>query len=95
MSLYEVGRLIHRFNVDDVAIARWREAPAAVLADYALDDTERQALLAGDLPALWRMGVHPLMMLHYARAQRVPMPEFYGQLRPLAGERRLASARGG
>ena len=45
------------------------------------------------MPALWRLGVHPLLMLHYARARRIPPPEMYRQIQPLAGERRLASAR--
>jgi hypothetical protein len=39
------------------------------------------------------MGVHPLLMLHYSRAHRLPMPEMYGQIKPLAGQRRLVSAR--
>jgi len=93
MSLYEVQRLIHRLNIDPAAVERFRTAPAALLQEYALDDAERAALLAGDVPALWRMGVHPLLLLHYARARRIPMPEVYRQLRPLAGERRLVSAR--
>ena len=40
------------------------------------------------------MGVHPLLMLHFARARRVPMPEIYGVLKPLEGQRKLVSARG-
>ena len=93
MSLYEVQRLIHDLNVRPLVVERFREAPEAVLAEYALDEAERTALLEGDAAALWRMGVHPLLMLHYARARRIPPPEMYRQIQPLAGERRLASAR--
>ena len=45
------------------------------------------------MAALWQMGVHPLLMLHYCRSQRIPMPEMYGKIKPLAGQRRLISAR--
>ena len=93
MSLYEVERLIHKLNVDPTAVARYREAPTAVLDEYTLDEAERAALTSGDVAALWQMGVHPLLMLHYCRSQRIPMPEMYGKIKPLAGQRRLLSAR--
>ncbi len=93
MSLYEVERLIHKLNVDPALLARYRETPTAVLDEYTLDEAERTALATGDAAALWRLGVHPLLMLHYTRAQRIPMPEMYQQIKPLAGERRLLSAR--
>jgi len=92
MSLYEVQRLIHKLNVEPGVRERFREAPEDLLAEYALEDAERAALLEGDTAALWRMGVHPLMMLHYARARRIPPPEMYKQIQPLAGERTLRSA---
>ena len=94
MSLYDVQRLIHQLNTNAALTERFREAPQTVLADYALDDAERAALVDGDVAALWTMGVHPLLMLHYARARQVPMPQFYGALKPLEGQRKLVSARG-
>lgn len=93
MSLYEVQRLIHDLNIKPEVVERFRAAPEEALAPYALAEHERAALLAGDVAALWRMGVHPLLMLHYARARRIAMSEFYEKLRPLAGERQLVSAR--
>ena len=93
MSLYEVERLIHKLNVDPAHVTRYRETPDVVLDEYALDPAERTALTSGDAAALWRLGVHPLLMLHYTRIQRLPMPQMYEQIRPLAGERRLTSAR--
>jgi hypothetical protein len=93
MSLYEVERLIHRLNVEPALVARYRETPEAVLDEYTLDDAERAALKDGDAAALWRLGVHPLLMLHYTRVQRIPMPQMYEQIRPLAGQRKLTSAR--
>ena len=93
MSLYEMQRLIHTLNVTPAQTARFREDAAAVMADYDLDDAERAALADGDTAALWRMGVHPLLMLHYCRARQIPPPEMYKQIGPLAGQRPLISAR--
>ena len=94
MGLYDVQRVIHDMNVNATLTERFRETPQAVLADYALDEPERAALVDGDIAALWTMGVHPLLMLHYARARRVAMPQFYGALKPLEGQRKMVSARG-
>ena len=95
MSLYEMHRLIHGLNVHPTLVERFRAAPTEVLAEYALDDAERTALAEGDLEGLWRMGVHPLMMLHYARTRGLLGPDFYRRLQSLTGLRRLASARAG
>jgi hypothetical protein len=93
MSLYEMQRLIHTLNVNPTVTARFREDAAAVMADYDLDDAERVALAAGDMASLWRLGVHPLLMLHYCRARQIPPPEMYKQIGPLAGQRLMVSAR--
>ncbi len=93
MSLYEVQRLIHHLNVKPGDGERLRTEPEAVLGEYDLDESERAALTTGDTAALWRLGVHPLLMLHYCRLRGIPAPEMYKQIGPLAGERRLVSTR--
>ena len=93
MSVYEVQRLIHDLNIRPGVVERFRESPDELLAEYALEDAERTALLQGDAAALWSMGVHPLLMLHYARARRMPPAEMYRQIQPLAGLRVLRSAK--
>ena len=49
MSLYDVEHVIHDMNVNAALTERFREAPQAVLADYALDESERAALVDGDV----------------------------------------------
>jgi hypothetical protein len=93
MSLYEMQRFIHALNVDPAATERFRADAVAAMAGFELDEAERAALVAGDAAALWRMGVHPLLMLHYCRARQLPPPEMYKQIRPLMGQRPLVSAR--
>jgi hypothetical protein len=92
MSLYETQRLIHTLNVDQAQTERFRADAAAVMAEYDLDETERTALAEGDAAALWSMGVHPLLMLHFCCARQIPPPEMYKQIGPLAGQRPLISA---
>jgi hypothetical protein len=91
MSLYDVQHAIHTISWDPALSARFHEAPVEALADFPLDDAERQALADGDVVALWQMGVHPLMMLHYARMKRLPAPDMYKAIGPLAGQRKLSS----
>ena len=93
MSLYGVQRAIHELNVNPALVERFRADAAAALADYPLDEAERAALVDGDLEELWRMGVHPLLMLHYVRARQIPGPELYRRIGPLKGLRHLVSAR--
>ncbi|HEY7062705.1 MAG TPA: hypothetical protein VII06_14595 [Chloroflexota bacterium] len=93
MSLYETQHLIHRLNVEPALVERFQTDPRAVLAEHDLTDAERAALADGDVVALWQMGVHPLLMLHYCRARRIPPPRMYEKIGPLAGQRRLVSAK--
>jgi len=93
MSLYETQRFIHTLNVQPAATEQFRTDAAVAMAGYDLDEAERAALTDGDAAALWRMGVHPLLMLHYCRARQIPPPEMYKQIGPLAGQRPLVSAR--
>jgi len=95
VSLYGVQRAIHELNINPAHVERFRADPTDALAEYPLDEAERTALVDGDLETLWRMGVHPLMMLHYIRARQIPGPELYRRIGPLQGLRHLVSAREG
>jgi hypothetical protein len=54
--------------------------PAKALAPLDLTDTERQALLAGDVGALYRMGINAFLMSYLARFEVVGLNvESYNQ----------------
>jgi hypothetical protein len=54
---------------------RFAQSPEAVLADYALTDAERAALLDGGFPALHQLGMHPLAQMVYGLARNPGMAE--------------------
>jgi hypothetical protein len=62
------------------------DAPAldaeALRARYGLDEAETAALVEGDVAALYRLGVHPVLLNSYARA-RVPRDRYRAALATL------------
>lgn len=67
MSIYALNKLCHRTQNDHPFRAAMREDPVAAIAPYDLTAEEREALLAGDVARLWRMGVHPFILSFLTR----------------------------
>jgi Aromatic-ring-opening dioxygenase LigAB, LigA subunit len=67
MSRYGVEEVLYRIRTDPARLQEFREDPAAALADAALTAAERAALGAGDVEALYRMGVHPFLLFELVR----------------------------
>ncbi|MBI3077847.1 MAG: hypothetical protein HYY85_12830 [Deltaproteobacteria bacterium] len=88
MSLYEVQRLFYELGVNRELHDRFQADRAAVLGGYEVTAEERAAILDLDVPRLSQMGVHPILLLQYARSQKLPTDDF---LRMLRGEGRGAS----
>ena len=67
MSVYAIDKLC-RDALHDLA---FREAlkrdPAAAIASRDLSNEEREALLAGDVPRLYRWGCHPFLLAYLTR----------------------------
>lgn len=94
MSLYSVQHAIYLLKRDKVLAERFKAAPDEVLSAWELSDAERQALRNGDFVALYRMGVHPLLLAPYSRLLGVPRPQYLAALAVAKGERRMVSALG-
>ena len=56
MSVYAVNYLCREVLRDHAFRAAMKADPAAAMAKYDLTDEERQALLAGDVAKLYRLG---------------------------------------
>jgi hypothetical protein len=54
-----------------------------LLARYELSEAEVEAILQADVGALYRLGVHPVLLNSYARA-RVPRDRYRAALAALA-----------
>jgi len=67
MSVYGVHKLLKRAQRDEALRQALQDDPEAALAPFGLSDTERRALLAGDVLGLNRMGVHGYLLQTLAR----------------------------
>lgn len=67
MSIYAVNYLCREVLRDHDFRAAMKADPAKALARLDLDEDERRALLAGDVGALFRMGVNAFLMGYLAR----------------------------
>jgi len=67
MSIFAVNHLCREVLRDHAFRAAMKSDPAKALAPLDLSDDERRALLAGDVGALYRMGVNAFLMNYLAR----------------------------
>jgi len=87
MSLHAVERLLHELNRDAARAQSFREDPQPVLAGRDMTAAERAMLTSGDVLALYRHGVHPLLLAPASRFFGLDQPAFRAALKPAIGER--------
>lgn len=87
MSLHGVERFLYELNRDPAKVDQFRRDPESMLSGRALDDAERQWLQAGDVLALYRHGVHPLLLAPASRFFGLDQQSFRDALKPAIGER--------
>jgi hypothetical protein len=81
MSVYAVNHLCREVLRDHAFRAAMKADPAAAVARYDLTAEEREALLAGDVARLYRMGVNAFLMGY------LPRFEVCGLTLPIYNER--------
>lgn len=91
MSIYELHAYLFRLKSDPAVKRALADDAKSHLAKQALEPAEREALIKGDIIALWNMGVHPLLLIPYAQAMKMSPLEYKRTLAPLAGQRRFRS----
>ena len=67
MSIFAVNHLCREVLRDHAFRAAMKADPAKALAPLDLTEEERRALVAGDVGALYRMGVNGFLMGYLAR----------------------------
>jgi len=67
MSTYAVHSLCWRIRKDEALREELRGDPRRVLARFRLSDAEREALLAGDVATLERLGAHGYLLANLGR----------------------------
>ena len=86
MSVYAVNYLCREVLRDHAFRAAMKSDPAAAIAKYDLSEAERTALLAGDVAALYRMGVNAFLMGYLPRFEvcGLTMPVYNERIRSAA-----------
>ena len=81
MSAYTLNKMLREINRDPVARQRFFEDAAAFAAGFELAAEERSAFLARDIGALYRLGVHGLILRPFTLLQQMPEPEYLRLIR--------------
>jgi hypothetical protein len=81
MSTYNLQKAIRDINRRPEARAEFESAPDAFAARYELADAEKSALLALDYGALYRLGVHGLLLRPFSLLRAVPEADYLAAIR--------------
>jgi hypothetical protein len=88
MSLHSLERLLFELNRGLVKPDELRDDPDALFANRDLSADERDWLERGDVLALYRHGVHPLLLAPASRIFGLDPQQFRDALAPAVGERK-------
>ena len=82
MSTYVLNKMIRDINRDPVRREAFFKDATAFAACYApLTDEERRAFLAKDIGALYKQGVHGLILRPFTLLHKMPEPEYLAAIR--------------
>lgn len=81
MSTYALSKLLRDVNRNPEMRERYFNDKEAFANGYALTDEERTALLALDIGAMYRFGVHGLILRPFTLLHKVPEPDYLEAIR--------------
>jgi hypothetical protein len=96
MSLYAMQKFLYDMNRGADVQRRYREAGEtrdALLAQYDLNDEEREAIRAGDIGKLYVLGCNGQLLMHFAPLLGMPWAEYIEAMRE--GVRKYGPVRAG
>jgi Aromatic-ring-opening dioxygenase LigAB, LigA subunit len=91
MSLLGISSFIYRLKNDETVRTAFESRSDAAFEGFELTQDEKTALRDGDVVALYRLGVHPLLLAPFSRYAGIPRPKYQAALAPLKGLRQLRS----
>lgn len=89
MSLTTTQAVLFRIKNDPAAREAFKADRAQFVAQFNLSAEEARALVLGNVAELWRLGVHPLLLVAFSRIAGMSAMEYRRLLRPLVGLRAL------
>ncbi|MBX9738563.1 MAG: hypothetical protein K2X62_00735 [Beijerinckiaceae bacterium] len=81
MSAYALNKLLREVNRNPQTRERFFQNAADVLPQFDLTDVEKQAVLTRDIGALYRLGVHGLILRPFTLLQQMPEPDYLKAIR--------------
>jgi hypothetical protein len=81
MTTYALNKLLRDVNRDPGVRERFFKDAAVVASGYDLTDAERRAVLERDVAALYRLGVHGLILRPFTILHQMPEPEYLEAIR--------------
>lgn len=81
MSTYTLNKMIRDINRDPVRREAYFSAPEEFASGYLLDEAERTAFVGKDIGALYRLGVHGLILRPFTLLHKMPEPEYLAAIR--------------
>ena len=81
MSLYSVQKLIRDVNRLPEAREAWFKSKSEFVNKYSLTDEERSAIEDMNIGALYKMGVHGLLLRPFTIIHQVPEKEYLEAIR--------------
>jgi hypothetical protein len=81
MSAYALQKAIREVNRNPAAREAFFADRAGYAAGYDLRADERDALATNDITALYRLGVHGLILRPFTLLQQMPEPEYLAAIR--------------
>ena len=81
MSLYGMQKFLYHLNREPRVQQRFRDEPAALLAEYPLTDEERGAIERGDIGLIYVLGANGQLLMHYAAFLGMPWPDYLQAMR--------------
>lgn len=64
MSMYQLNKVIHHIYMNRDVTMAVRDGDYSAVDAFDLTEEERTAVVERDFPALWRLGVHPVLLFH-------------------------------
>lgn len=81
MSAYALQKLIREVNRNTVARDAFKADAAGFAAGFELTEDERAAVVSRDWTALYRLGVHGLLLRPFSILHGTPEPEYLTAIR--------------
>ncbi len=81
MSLYTMQKFLFQLNRESQVQQRFRDDRAALLAEYALEPEEYEAMFTGDIGKLYVLGCNGQLLMHFAPLLGMPWADYIQAMR--------------